>query len=95
MFIYILIPVITGTDYVEILFLDTGGKPAGTGPIAVPFLIDEQAIHQLLRKLHVGIEVIASSFCFPVQSLMQPINLNRSYLLLTHSPSAPLISFSL
>ena len=63
------VPVIAGADDVQVLALIPGSQSAGTGPVAVSLLVDQEAFDQLLGKGRIRVEVISSRFGFLVQPL--------------------------
>jgi hypothetical protein len=90
------IAVVAGAGDVEIFPLVPRGQPTGTGPIAVPLLINEQPFHQLPGELPVGVKVVAGSLRLLVQPPVESVHLlGRNSDLLIHSPSASLISSGL
>jgi hypothetical protein len=54
------IPVVAGTYDVQILLLVPFRKPARASPVAIPLLVDQEALHQPFGELHIGIEVVAA-----------------------------------
>jgi hypothetical protein len=89
------IPVVTGTDNIQIVFFLPGSEPARAGPIAISPFINDKALDQLLGRIHIRIDVIAGGLGFSQQPVIQPVNLGYSYVVFIHSRSASLISSSL
>jgi hypothetical protein len=52
------IPVITGTDNIQILFSVTGRQSARTVPVSIPFFIQEKTFYQLFSEIEIRIKVI-------------------------------------
>jgi len=67
--IQIRIPVIAGTDDIEILSLFTGREPARACTVPVALFVFHQAGDKIFGKLKIRIQVVASILCFFLQDM--------------------------
>jgi len=68
------VPVIAGTDDIQIVCLAPGGKPARAGPVAVALLIGKQPLDQFLGKGCIGRETVAGGLRLLLELLVGLFN---------------------